>query len=310
MSMQSVEEFIDHVSQPIKPYVPSIARFLLVVTFLEDSLRITWAAFVFLRRGLENGLNPFLSRSTQYGDQKFFLKKHRGFYPAAADIFLVSNVIVMMVCSILAIAKKHTEMAVAGLGLVVVTQGIGYGLIFDSAFFFRGISIVGGLVLLLADAQLTSSKKRNSMFAGLPQIEEISRSTYLQLFGRILLVFLFLGFLFAGKMTLMRAIVAIVAFVGCIMVVVGFKAKWSAGFLILFLSVSNVLLNNWWSLHQLSVVLLFVGFTMIEPVYSTHPQRDFQRYDFFQNLSIMGGFLLLVNLGPGGLSMDEKKKNF
>ncbi|KAJ3192161.1 hypothetical protein HDU82_003300 [Entophlyctis luteolus] len=293
MSMQSVEEFIDHVSQPIKPYVPSIARFLLVVTFLEDSLRITWAAFVFLRRGLENGLNPFLSRSTQYGDQKFFLKKHRGFYPAAADIFLVSNVIVMMVCSILAIAKKHTEMAVAGLGLVVVTQGI-----------------VGGLVLLLADAQLTSSKKRNSMFAGLPQIEEISRSTYLQLFGRILLVFLFLGFLFAGKMTLMRAIVAIVAFVGCIMVVVGFKAKWSAGFLILFLSVSNVLLNNWWSLHQLSVVLLFVGFTMIEPVYSTHPQRDFQRYDFFQNLSIMGGFLLLVNLGPGGLSMDEKKKNF
>ncbi|KAJ3390336.1 hypothetical protein HDU84_007591 [Entophlyctis sp. JEL0112] len=264
MSLQSVEAFIDRVSQPLKPYVPTIARFLLVVTFLEDSLRISLV--------LSN--------------------KKAGFYPAFADIFLVSNVLVMMVCSILAIAKKHTDFAVAGLGLVVVTQGFGYGLIFDSAFFFRGISIVGGLVLLLADAQLTSSKKRNSMFAGLPQIEEISHSTYLQLFGRVLLVFLFLGFLFAGKMTLMRGIVAAIAFVGCIMVVVGFKAKWSAGFLILFLSVSNVLLNNWWSLHH------------------THPQRDFQRYDFFQNLSIMGGFLLLVNLGPGGLSMDEKKKNF
>jgi len=108
----------------------------------------------------------------------------------------------------------------------------------------------------------------------------------------VLLVLMFTSFVFAGELTIVRAFVAVVAFVGCVMVVIGFKAKWSAGFLILFLSISNVVLNNWWSLHH------------------THPQRDFQRYDFFQNLSIMGGFLLLVNLGPGGLSMDEKKKNF
>ncbi|KAJ1552167.1 hypothetical protein HK096_001137, partial [Nowakowskiella sp. JEL0078] len=40
------EKIIDAISQPIKPHLPVIARFLLVVTFLEDSLRIV---YVFVR---------------------------------------------------------------------------------------------------------------------------------------------------------------------------------------------------------------------------------------------------------------------
>ena len=34
------EAFLERASGPIKPYLPAIARFLLVVTFLEDSLRM------------------------------------------------------------------------------------------------------------------------------------------------------------------------------------------------------------------------------------------------------------------------------
>ncbi|KAI8921157.1 hypothetical protein PhCBS80983_g03743 [Powellomyces hirtus] len=261
------ERVIETVGTPLKPYIPGIARFLLVVTFLEDSLRI----------------------STQWSDQLHYLQKFRGFPWLTAEVFLALNVLVMTVGSIAAIIKKHTEYAVAGLACVIVSQSLGYGLLFDSAFFFRNLSVAGGLLMLLADAM---ASKRKTIFAGLPSLNETDKATYLQLFGRILLVFLFLSFIFAGEFSALRVAVSLVALVGCVMVVVGFKAKWSAWMLVTFLSISNVVLNNWWNLHH------------------SHPQRDFLKYDFFQTLSIMGGFLLLTNLGPGGLSMDEKKKAY
>ncbi|KAJ3260351.1 hypothetical protein HK104_006884 [Borealophlyctis nickersoniae] len=153
----------------------------------------------------------------------------------------------MIVGSVLAIAKRQTEYAVAGLFGVVISQSIGYGLLFDSGFFLRNLSVLGALLMLLADAW--TSKKR-TIFASLPSIDETDRVIYLQLFGRILLVFLFLSFIFAGEFTVLRVAVSAVAFVGCVMVVVGFKAKWSAWMLVTFLSISNVVLNNWWNLHQ------------------------------------------------------------
>lgn len=48
-----VEEMMESYAQPIKPWVPAIARFLIVVTFLEDALRII----------------------TQWGDQLWYLQK-------------------------------------------------------------------------------------------------------------------------------------------------------------------------------------------------------------------------------------------
>lgn len=35
-----LEDLLDTYSDPIKPYLPAIGRFLIVVTFLEDALRI------------------------------------------------------------------------------------------------------------------------------------------------------------------------------------------------------------------------------------------------------------------------------
>jgi uncharacterized membrane protein YphA (DoxX/SURF4 family) len=67
-----------------------------------------------------------------------------------------------------------------------------------------------------------------------------------QLAGRILLIFLFIGFIFQGSWSFARVIVSIVGLGACIMVAVGFKAKWSASFLVTLLSVFNVFINNWY----------------------------------------------------------------
>lgn len=161
----------------------------------------------------------------------------------------------MLSCSTLVIAKRYPEYATGGLFAVVIAQGFGYGLIFDLNFFLRNLSVIGGLLMVLSDSVVS----KNNLFAGLPSLDinEADRKKYFQLAGRVLLVFLFLGFVFNGKFTLARAFVSVVGLAACVMVAVGFKAKWSAVFLVSTLSVFNLFVNNWWSVH------------------SAHPQRDF-----------------------------------
>jgi uncharacterized membrane protein YphA (DoxX/SURF4 family) len=261
-----VEDAVDIYTQPLKPHLPAIGRFLIVVTFLEDSLRIV----------------------SQWSDQLWYLQRHRHFPWGLSHLFLMINVITMLFGSGAVIAKKHTEYAVGGLLGVVIMQAVGYGLIFDLNFFLRNLSVIGGLLMVFSDSLYT----RKTLFAGLPSLSETDRKKYFLLAGRVLLIFLFIGFILRGQWSIARFFVSLIGLAACIMVAVGFKAKWSAGFLVLVLSVFNVFINNWWSVH------------------SAHPQRDFLKYDFFQTLSIVGGLILLVNMGPGGLSVDEKKKTF
>jgi hypothetical protein len=164
-------------------------------------------------------------------------------------LFLAVNVIAMVVCSTLVIIRKYSEYAVCGLMGVVVTQAFGYGLIFDLNFFLRNLSVVGGLLMVLSD----SWGRKAKAFAGLPQIEEKDRKMYIQLAGRVLLIFLFVGFVFSGKWSVWRVIVSILGFVACVMVVVGFKAKFSATLLVVILSIFNVLVNNFWTVSLSSM---------------------------------------------------------
>lgn len=73
-------------------------------------------------------------------------------------------------------------------------------------------------------------------------------------------------------------------------VLIGFQTK-TAGLLIAFiLIIVNTMYNGFWT--------------------ATHAEHwDYLQYYFFQNISIFGGLLILVSVGPGGFSFDEKKRD-
>lgn len=164
----------------------------------------------------------------------------------------------MAVCSTLVIARKRTEFAVAGLLGVVITQGLGYGLIFDLNFFLRNLSVVGGLLMVLSDSWV----RKKFVPAGLPQLDEKDRKMYVQFAGRVLLIFLFVGFVFSGEWSFWRILVSLFGLVACVMVIVGFKAKWSAIILVVLLSLFNVFVNNFWTVCLLGTWLYLWSLTI------------------------------------------------
>ncbi|KAK9352711.1 SURF4 family-domain-containing protein [Lipomyces doorenjongii] len=259
-----IEDILDSVSGPIKPYLPAIGRFLIVATFIEDAIRIL----------------------SQWSDQVFYLNSYRHMPYFITIIFLFSNVVAMLVGSFLIITRKYSVYAVGALLGVVISQAIGYGLIFELNFFLRNLSVIGGLLMALSD----SFARRRITFAGLPSVDEKDKQMYFQLAGRVLLIFLFLGFIMTGNWSIARVFVSFIGLIACVMVVVGFKAKLSAMLLVVILSLFNILINHYWTYS------------------SSHPNRDFLKYEHFQTLSIVGGLLLVVNTGAGKISIDEKKK--
>lgn len=162
--------------------------------------------------------------------------------------FLAANVVAMLVCSVFVIARKHSEYAVAGLLTVVLSQVVGYGLLIDVTFIVRNLSVIGGLLMVLSDSWV----RKKFMPAGLPQLEEKDRKMYVQFAGRVLLIFLFVGFVFSGSWSFWRIIVSLLGFVASVMVVVGFKAKWSAIILVVVLSIFNIFVNNFWTVRVFS----------------------------------------------------------
>jgi len=227
----------------------------------------------------------------------------------------------MISCSTLVIIRKYPEGAVFGLIGVVVTQALGYGLIFDLNFFLRNLSVMGGLIMVLSDSWV----RKKFAPAGLPVPNDMDTKKYFQLAGRVLLILLFVGFVWSGDWGVARITVSIFGFIACVMVVVGFKAKWSAILLVVILSVFNLVVNNFWTVSSLHLEFGQERAKLTSLAARAPPSQGLRQIRLFPdpvhcvsvtsfplralaNLPTSGGLLLLVNMGPGSFSVDEKKK--
>ncbi|CAD7681871.1 unnamed protein product [Nyctereutes procyonoides] len=208
----------------------------------------------------------------QWGEQRDYIDTTWGCGYALASAFVLLNLLGQLTGCILVLSRNFT---------------IAYSILWDLKFLMRNLALGGGLLLLLAE----SRSEGKSMFAGVPTMRESSPKQYMQLGGRVLLVLMFMTLLHfdASFFSILQNIVGTALM---ILVAIGFKTKLAALTLVVWLFAINVYFNAFWTI----------------PVYK--PMHDFLKYDFFQTMSGIGGLLLVVALGPGGVSMDEKKKEW
>ncbi|KAG8195904.1 hypothetical protein JTE90_001139 [Oedothorax gibbosus] len=263
--LQIAEDFVDEVLRYGKHILPTLARLCLVSTFLEDGARMWF----------------------QWNEQRDYMNVSWGIGWFLGTAFVFINLVGQIGGSGMVLARYKVDAACGLLFFIVFLQTVAYSILWDLHFLLRNLSLVGALLLLIAESRVEGK----SLFAGIPTTGENKPKNYLQLTGRILLVFMFVTVL-KLELSTAQVIANLVASALMILVTVGYKTKLSALVLVLWLGISNFYANAFWTL----------------PSYK--PMRDFLKYDFFQTMSVIGGLLMVVYLGPGGVSMDEHKKKW
>lgn len=218
---------------------------------------------------------------SQWSDQIFYLHKWKHYPYIFVVLFLILVTFSMLVGATLLVLRKNTVYATGILCTCIIFQALIYGLFTGSSFVLRNISVIGGLLIAFSD----SIVQNKTTFGMLPELnsKDDKAKGYLLLAGRILIVLMFIAFTFSKSwFTVFLTIVGTVCFA------IGYKTKLASIMLGLILTFYNITLNNYWFYDQ--------------------TKRDFLKYEFYQNLSIIGGLLLVTNTGAGEISVDEKKK--
>ncbi|CAH0722180.1 unnamed protein product, partial [Brenthis ino] len=232
---------------------------------------------------LEDGLRMWF----QWSEQRDYMDMSWNCGKFLATMFVIINLLGQLGGCVMVLGRLKVDIACGLLFFIVVLQTFAYSILWDMQFLLRNLALIGALLLVLAEARAEG----RSLFAGVPSLGENKPKTYLQLAGRILLAFMFITLL-RFEVSFLQIVQDLLGSVLMVLVTIGYRTKLSALMLVLVLTVLNLYHNAWWAI----------------PNYK--PLRDFLKYDFFQTLSVIGGLLMIVYLGPGGVSMDEHKKKW
>lgn len=265
--LEKAEEVANNCLQKTKHYLPHIARACLVSTFIEDGIRMLY----------------------QWGEQRDYIASTWSVGSFMGTLFVLLNLGVQVGASILVLFRKHVDNCCYALFGIIVLQTLAYSILWDLKFLARSLSLVGAVLLILAE----NKKDKTNVFASVPMMNDPSSSTrnYMMLGGRVLLVLMFLSLLKfnGGAFDMIRNVVGIALIV---VILVGFKTKLFSVVMVAWLMVLNAVFNDFWR-HRSSSIMY-----------------DFKKYDFFQTMTVIGGLLFLLLIGPGGLSLDERKKMY
>lgn len=223
----------------------------------------------------------------QWDEQRDYMDQtwHCGY--VIGTIFVLFNLVAQLGGCVMVLSRQKVEIAVGILSSVIVVQTLAYSILWDFKFLLRNLALAGGLLLLLAE----SRSEQKSLFPGVPTMGGNTPKTYLQLTGRVLLGFMF-ATLIKFRLSFVYILQDVAGTILMVLVAVGYKTKLASLVLVLLLTIINIFINPWWMYHSQS------------------PLRDFLKYDFFQTTSVIGGLLLVVALGPGGVSVDDYKKKW
>jgi putative oxidoreductase len=86
--------------------------------------------------------------------------------------------------------------------------------------------------------------------------------------------------------TVLAYLVAAIDLFGGILILIGFQTRWAALVLIIFCICTLFIAHNFWTMAG--------------------PARAANMGNFYKNIALIGGLLLLMNTGPGGYSLDAK----
>ena len=79
----------------------------------------------------------------------------------------------------------------------------------------------------------------------------------------------------------------VLALIGSLSILLGYKAKWGAWFLVLFLVPVTIMMHDFWNM--------------------TGPQAGINQIMFMKNIAMLGGALLITYFGAGPLSIDNSR---
>lgn len=235
---------------------------------------------------LEDGIRMWF----QWSEQRAYMDATWNCGYFLSTLFVVLNLFGQIIPCIMILLRKHVGIACGILCGIVLMQTVAYQILWDVQFLMRNLALAGGLLLLLAESRAEQGK--TFLTAGLPSVGDDKRaSNWLQLVGRILLVAMF-ATLLHFELSPLNLIQTVVGSVLITLITIGYKTKLSAFILVLWLGFWNFYLNAFWMIP------------------ANRPMRDFLKYDFFQTTSVIGGLLLIVAVGGGKISIDNKKKDW